>query len=116
MVEDTASCLLHGARLGFGAITQHHKVVCIPYVEEVPVALGSLPLALIGSEVQGGGLHRPVQFVEVYVGQERAHDAPWRCSGQGVFVLPVFQDPGTQELPEEVSDIPVGYSLLHRLV
>jgi hypothetical protein len=31
-------------------------------------------------------------------------------------VVPVFQDPGTQELPEEVSDIPVGYSLLHRLV
>src|SRR5262249_15262681 len=43
-------------------------------------------------------------------------DAPLRCPGQGVFVLPVFQDTSTQELPEEVSDIPVGYALLHRLV
>ena len=43
-------------------------------------------------------------------------DTPLRCAGQGVFMSPVFQDTGTQKLPEKVSDIPVGYSLLHRLV
>ena len=72
MIEDTTSFLFHGERLGFCSMTQHHKVVCVTHIEEIALALGSLPLALIGSEVQVGRFHRRVQFMEVYVGQERA--------------------------------------------
>ena len=53
--------------------------------------------------------------MEVYVGQQRARDAPLWCPAQGFSLVPLFHDTCTQELPEQVSDIPVRYSLFDRL-
>ena len=42
-------------------------------------------------------------------------DASLRCSSQGFLSFPLMHDTGTQELPEQVSDVPACYSLLNRL-
>ena len=56
-----------------------------------------------------------IQFMEVYVGQERAYYTPLWCSGQGSLLRPLFHHTCTQEFPEQCPDVPVCYSLLDRL-
>src|SRR5216684_5024609 len=46
---------------------------------------------------------------------KECNDTPLWGSGQGVLKVSSGHHPGTQELPEEVSDIPVCSSLLYRL-
>src|SRR6266699_170913 len=52
--------------------------------------------------------------MEVYVGQQGTHDASLRCTSQGFLPFSLMHDTCMQELPEQVSDAPVCYSLLHR--
>jgi len=64
--------------------------------------------------MQVGGFHRLVELMEVYVGRQGADDAPLWCPGQGFTIVILMHDTGTEEFPEEVSDIPIGYSFLDR--
>src|SRR5229473_441067 len=42
-------------------------------------------------------------------------DTPLRGARQGVLIFLLGHNPSTQEFPEKVSDVPVGYSFLYRL-
>jgi len=44
----------------------------------------------------------------------KCNDTPLWCAGQGCLPFSLCQDTCTQKLPEEVSDVSVGYSFLDR--
>src|SRR5438132_12055472 len=97
------------------SVTQHHKIIGVADVEEIAFSLFSSPSPLGFGELQGLGFHILVHCIEVYVGQEGAQDAPLGCSGQGLVLRTLLHDTCTQELPEEISDVPICYPPLDRL-
>ena len=92
----------------------YRRAVGVSDVEDVSFAPLSASHSLNGREVQVGGFHIPVELMEVYVGRQGADDAPLWCPGQGCLIVVLMHDTGTEEFPEEVSDIPIGYSFLDR--
>src|SRR5215468_3183146 len=97
------------------SVTQNDPVVCVADVEEITLSLFSPFVLLFAGEVQVLGFHILIELVEVYVGQEGADNSSLGCPCKGFFDGPLVHHPGTQEFPEQVSDIPVRYSLLDRL-
>src|SRR5436309_6008902 len=89
-------------------------IIGISDVEVVAFALSSSPGSLGGGKMQVVGFHISIQCMEVYVGRQGAHDAPLWGARQGFLDVSPIHHACTQEFPEQVSDIPVGYSLLHR--
>src|SRR5439155_18759556 len=82
------------------SVTQHYEIIGVADVEEIAFSLFSSPSPLGFGEFQGLGFHILVHGIEVYVGQEGAHDATLGCSGQGFFKLSPVHHPCTQEFPE----------------
>ena len=89
-------------------------IVRVTDVEEIGFALVSSPFSFVIGQVQIVGFHILIECVEVYVGPQGAHDTPLWCAGKGCLPFSLCQDTCTQKLPEEVSDVSVGYSFLDR--
>jgi len=92
----------------------YRRAIGIAQGEEVGFALSPPLLALPLRQTQVPGFHVSIECMEIDIGRERAHDAPLGCTGEGCSSVPVVQYPCTQELPEQISDIPVRYSFLDR--
>src|SRR6266700_4214082 len=98
--EECFEYLFHGLGFCLCSVTQHYEIIGVADVEEIAFSLFSSPSPLGFGEFQGLGFHILVHCIEVYVGQEGAHDATLGCSGQGFFKLSPVHHPGTQEFPE----------------
>src|SRR2546428_13965187 len=98
--EERFECLFQILSCCLCAVTQHHPIIGLADVEEIAFSLFSSPAPLGVGEFQVLGFHILIQCIEVYVGQEGAHDAPLRCASQGFFKLSPVHHPCTQEFPE----------------
>jgi hypothetical protein len=85
--------------LGLGAIAEHHKVIGIPDIGIVGLPV-SAPTALLPRGQSRVAGHIPVEFVQVDVGQQRAHDAALRSPLRGVAEQLLFHHPSAQEFLE----------------
>src|SRR5262245_58651746 len=92
----------------------YRRAIDIADVEAVGVPWLAPSVPFPCGETQGLGCPIRVQSLEVYMGQPGAHAASLRGPGQGLPAgLPVPHT-GTEELPEEVADVPLCSPLLHR--
>ena len=92
----------------------YRRAIGISDVEGVSYSLFSPSLSFLAWEVQVFGFHIPIEVMQVYVGQQGAHDTSLWCACQGFLCTPLLHYACTQEFPDKVSDVPVRYSFFDR--